>query len=202
MSSSKIIELLSKGSAIPVVRSNDDFQFALVNATAPSIMVLFGEVSSLPQMLSQAKSRNKRLVLHADYLDGISKDKAGIKFLARIGITAIVTTRSQLVKLGKEEGMIVIQRLFLVDSESLKAGIPLLRKSKPDVVEIMPAHTPAAIIHEVMKETGLPILAGGFVNNEDAIFSVLANGVNGVSTSCRELWHGFSADLIGVEVPS
>jgi glycerol uptake operon antiterminator len=199
MSSSKIIDVLSKGSAIPVVRSYEDFNFAIANATAPSVMVLFGEVSSLPQLLSQAKLHSKRLILHVDYMDGISKDKAGIKFLARIGVTAMVTTRSHLVKLGREEGMIVIQRLFLVDSESLRVGIQLLRNCKPDIVEIMPAHTPAKIIQELTREVGLPTLAGGFVYNKEAITSALENGVHAVSTSCRDLWQVFRTDLVGLK---
>lgn len=192
-----IVKILSGGSVIPVIRTMENFRFAMNYATAPSIMLLFGDIIGLPQILTQAKQYNKRIILHMDMMGGISKDIVGVKFLARSGVTAIVTTRTQLVRFAREEGMIVIQRLFLMDSESIKVGIQLLRNCKPDIVEIMPAHTPARVMQELIKETGLPTMAGGLLHSEEDVTTALKNGACAVSTSNRDLWQGFLKDLVG-----
>ncbi len=197
MAKRNIVDVLSGGSVIPVVRTIDDFRFALIHAIAPSIMLLFGDITSLPQLLTQAKQNNKRVILHVDLLEGISKDRAGIKFLARAGVKAVVTTRSQLVRLAREEGMITIQRLFLVDSESVKISAQLLRNCKPDIVEIMPAHTPARIIQMLLKENSLPLMAGGFLSSNEDVFNALHSGVSAVSSSSRELWNEFLERSVG-----
>lgn len=58
-----------------------------------------------------------------DLMEGIGKDRAGIRLLSRMGVPGIVTTKSNLVKYAREEGICAIQRLFIVDSESLKTAI-------------------------------------------------------------------------------
>lgn len=70
-----------------------------------------------------AKGTQKRIILHLDLFDGIGKDKAGIRFLARMGISAIITTKSHLCRFARDEGMIVIQRLFLMDPDSMRTGL-------------------------------------------------------------------------------
>ena len=77
--------------------------------------------------------------------------------------------------------MIVIQRLFLVDSESVKTGINMLKGFKPDMMEILPASAPARVIEEIKKNAGLPILGGGLVQTAEDVRNALKNGI-----FCRE----------------
>lgn len=197
MAGQKLVEVLSGGAVIPVIRTMEDYTYALAKATAPSLMLLFGDIVSLPKLLAQARQQRKRVIVHIDLLEGIAKDKTGIKFLASLGVAVIVTTRSQLVRSAREEGMIAIQRLFLVDSESVKIGLQLLKHCKPDIVEIMPVHTPAAIVQQIVDEYGLPAMAGGFLTSTEGIKSALNNGIHAVSSSSRELWAGCCKTLVG-----
>ncbi|GBG56413.1 glycerol uptake operon antiterminator regulatory protein [Sporomusaceae bacterium FL31] len=180
--------LFSEGSIVPAARTINDFKSALTSTVAPSVILLFGDIIILPELLAEAKKYNKRVLVHLDLLGGIGKDKAGIKFLARMGVTGAITTKPQLVKYAREEGMIVIQRLFLMDSEALRSGIHLLHSCKPDAVEILPASVPASTIQELFKETGLPILAGGLIYTAEDAQSALQKGIHAVSTSRRDLW--------------
>lgn len=180
--------LFVAGSVVPGVRTFNDFKWALTNTAVPSMILLFGDIILLPELLAEAKKHNKRILIHLDLLGGIGKDKAGIKFLARMGVTGALTTKPQLVKYAREEGMIVIQRLFLMDSEALKSGINLLQGCKPDAVEILPAAVPAQAVQELSQKTGVPILAGGLLYTTEDVQSALQKGVHAVSTSRRDLW--------------
>jgi len=181
-------ESLYKGPVIPSVRSIEDFNFALSETIAPSLFLLFGDINLLPKLLSRAEQHKKRLLVHIDLLEGVGKDKAGIKYLDRQGVTALVTTKPHLVKMAREEGLLVVQRLFLIDSEALRTGIKLLREHKPDAVEILPAAVPRAAIQEIVRAAAIPVFAGGLVTTREDVLQALKAGACAVSTSKRALW--------------
>lgn len=190
MAQKGICEILFKDSVvIPSVRNVDDFKFALSHTQSGSIILLFGDIIILPSILQEAKKYNKRVLVHLDLIGGIGKDRSGIRYLARLGVNSAITTKPQLVKFAREEGMIVIQRLFVMDSEALKSGINLLKSCNPDAVEVLPASIPKTIIDELVKEIGLPVLAGGLMHTMEDIKAALNNGVQVVSTSKKELWY-------------
>jgi len=155
---------------------------------APSIIALCGDINTLPEMLSQAHSRHKRLLLHLDLFGGIGKDKAGVEYLARLGVPGVITTKPHLGKLARAAGMLVIQRLFLMDSEALRSGLALVKTLQPDALEILPASVPAWVVAELRQTTGLPLLAGGLVATPADVAAAIANGICAVSTSNRALW--------------
>lgn len=182
-----LLRALCPGPVIPAARSMDDLRLAF-DRKAPGIILLFGDIVALPGLLSEAAKHHKKLIVHLDLLEGIGKDKAGIRFLARLGVQAVITTKSQLVKAAREEGMIVIQRLFMMDSDTLKNGIKIIRNVKPDAIEILPASVPPLVFQELSRETNLPVFAGGLVSSADDIRRALASGAAAVSTSSKELW--------------
>lgn len=188
MESQSLLKLLCSSKVIPAVRNIDDFKYALEHTTAPSIILLFGDIIMLPSLLALAQNFKKRLLVHLDLLDGIGKDEAGIRFLARNGVTGLITTKAYLCKAAREEGMIAIQRLFLMDSEALRTGINLARKYKPDAVEVLPAAVPASAIKQLKEGTGLPILAGGLVHTTEDVDSAIKNGISAISVSQNDLW--------------
>jgi glycerol uptake operon antiterminator len=183
-----VLKYLASGPVIPAARSMEDFKVALTHTVSPSVVLLFGDINTLPTLISQANEHKKRIVLHLDLFDGIGKDKAGIKFLARLGIHAIVTTKSHLCRFARDEGMIVVQRLFLMDSDSLRTGLNLVRNFKPDAIEILPGSVPASAVQELVHETGLPILAGGLIRTKEDVKIAIERGISAVSTSRRDLW--------------
>jgi len=188
MASFDILKILTNGPIIPAARSMEVFKAALTHTIVPSVVLLFGDINSLPVLIAQAKESKKRIILHLDLFDGIGKDKAGIRFLARLGITAIITTKSHLCRLARDEGMIVIQRLFLMDSDSLRTGLSLVRSFKPDAIEILPGTVPASVVEEIVRETGLPVLAGGLIRTQEDVDHAIERGISAVSTSRQELW--------------
>ncbi len=183
-----VLKFLASGPVIPSARSMEDFKIALTHTVSPSVVRLFGDINTLPTLISQANEHKKRIILHLDLLDGIGKDKAGVKFLARLGIHAIITTKSHLCRFARDEGMIVVQRLFLMDSDSLRTGLNLVRNFKPDAIEILPGSVPESAVQELVRETGLPILAGGLIRTKEDVKNAIERGISAVSTSRRDLW--------------
>lgn len=188
MAAFDILKILTNGPIIPAARSMEVYKAALTHTIVPSVVLLFGDINSLPTLISLAKENKKRIILHIDLFDGIGKDKAGIRFLARLGIGAIVTTKSHLCKIARDEGMIVIQRLFLMDSDSLRTGLSLVRHFKPDAIEILPGVVPASVVQELIHETGLPILAGGLIRTQEDVQHAIERGISAVTTSRQDLW--------------
>lgn len=184
-----VLKMLCDNPVIPAARTYADFKYAIENVTGPSIILLFGDINVLPGLLSQAQQHKKRLLIHLDLLDGVGKDYAGIKMLAKMGVTALITTKPHLAKGAREEGMLVVQRLFLMDSEALRSGLHLLHSFKPDAIEVLPAMIPAGVVRELAQTTGLPILAGGLVFTVEDVAQAIKNGICAVSTSKRELWN-------------
>lgn len=190
-----MLSRLYNGPVIPAARTYNDFKAALLVADAPSIIVLCGDINSLPEMISQAGQQHKRLLLHLDLVGGIGKDKAGVQYLARLGLSGVITTKPHLGKLARDEGMLVIQRLFLVDSEAMRSGLNLVKTFKPDALEILPASVPARAVAKISAETGLPILAGGLIATAADVAEAIAKGICAVSTSRQQLWQLTVDDL-------
>ncbi len=187
MARTGIAGLVRKGAVIPAARSLEDFEAALLTG-APTFIVLFGDINELPRLVRRGQEGKKNLIIHLDLFEGIGKDKSGVRFLARTGMPALITTKPHLGKIARDEGLIVIQRLFLMDSESLKTGLHILKGFRPDAVEVLPALVPAEIVREIIRETDVPVLAGGLVRTAADVDFALGNGVYAVSTSRRSLW--------------
>jgi glycerol uptake operon antiterminator len=186
---SQKLDWLCSGSVIPACRNVEDFTLALKLASAPCLIILFGDINSLPELQTAAAARGKKLLVHLDLLEGVGRDRAGILFLSKLAIAGIVTTKPQLAKWGQQAGLKVIQRIFLVDSESLRTGIHMLKSFKPDAIEVLPASTSAWVLRELATATGVPILAGGLVQNATEVQQAIANGACAVSTSHASLWN-------------
>ena len=185
---SEPLQWLCTGKVIPACRTEAELAAALRLPQAPSLIILFGDINSLPELIRRTDEAGKLLLLHLDLIGGIGRDRAGIQFLARLGVKGLITTKPQLAKIARQEGMRLIQRMFLVDSESLKTGISLLKGFRPDAIEALPASTPASVLAELKAATDVPILVGGLVRSQNDVTQAVANGACAVSTSRRDLW--------------
>jgi len=106
-----------------------------------------------------------------------------------VGIDGILTTHGELVNSAREEGLIAIQRLFLLDSEALKTGIKVIKKNRPHAVEIMPGIILPYLKKELESFSFFPVIAGGFVRTCKEVERIISAGAVGVSTSRKELWN-------------
>ncbi|MTV50200.1 glycerol-3-phosphate responsive antiterminator [Heliobacillus mobilis] len=172
------------------IRRLEDLEEVLRHPNIQTIFLLGSDINHVPTVVKRVKAVDKILLVHIDLIEGVGKDKAGIHLLKRMGIHGVVTTKSNLAKFAIEEGLWVVQRIFIVDSESLKTAIRVAGDVRPNAVEIMPATVPQFVIDDLKKSLGLPVLAGGLLKTEESLKEALGKGIDAVSTSLRHLWSG------------
>jgi len=175
-------------SIIASIRNDTDFKYAL-NSKVAALFILHGDIFNLPQIMEECKKYNKLLFLHMDLIKGIGRDKEGVIYLAKKELCdGIVTTKSNLINIAKKEGLVTVQRLFLLDSAALKTGEQLLKHNQPDAVEILPGIAAPYFIEHVYKKLLCPVIAGGLISDKDEIEKLFQKGVLAVSTNKKELW--------------
>lgn len=180
-----IMDFLDKP-IVAAIRTEKDFSKALVS-DVDMIFLLHSNIMTLHESVSEIHAVGKKAFVHVDFAEGIGKDRAGMKFLAREKVDGIGTTRTNIVRMAKEYGLITVQRFFMIDSHSVTTSIESMKISKPDIVEIMPAIVTKKI-REFSELVNVPIIAGGLVETEEEVRAALKAGARVVSTGDTELW--------------
>jgi glycerol uptake operon antiterminator len=154
------------------------------------LFILGQDIFALQDSVARAHAEGRLIFSHVDLIKGVGRDEAGVRFLAKhVGVDGILTTRSNLISPAKREGLIAIQRLFVLDSESLEAGLPTVEKAGPDAVEVLPGVILPAIAQELAAHGALPpLIAGGLIRSLAHVEAVLRAGAVAVSTSEPGLW--------------
>ncbi|WP_206880748.1 glycerol-3-phosphate responsive antiterminator [Alicyclobacillus mali (ex Roth et al. 2021)] len=172
---------------LPAVRSPKDFE-ELIQGPHPVVVLLETNLTALPSLMRMANKAGKHLILHADLIQGLKHDEAGTQFLCQmIRPYGIISTHASVIATAKKQGVIAIQRVFLIDSHSLRTSYRVLQQAKPDFLEVLPGVVPQ-LIAEIREQTGLPVLAGGFVRTKEDVERAVAAGATAVTTSVKDLW--------------
>lgn len=74
--------------------------------------------------------------------------------------TGIITTKPNLVQPAKDLGLCIVQRLFILDSQSVKTGLKMMQSNHTDFIEVMPGIIPK-IIPEIKRHSRIPKLPAG-----------------------------------------
>jgi len=171
---------------IAAVRTQAELSDALKSPVS-TVFLLHADILNLPSDIKAAHENNKKLFVHLDMAEGIGKDKKGIAYLKGCGIDGIVSTRPNLIKAAKEEGLLTVMRFFAIDSRSIDTATENIRVSSPDMVEMMPGILPE-IIEEFRRSNRVSVIAGGLIRNKNDIYRALSAGAIAISTGNRELW--------------
>lgn len=184
----RIIKDLNEFPVIAALKDSASAQIACISK--PKVcFILGGDIISAPRTVKKLKEAGKSVFVHIDMIGGMGTDKAAVKYVARAWRPdGIITTRKALIKCAKDEGLTVIQRIFLLDSTSIKSGITIINNSKPDIVEVVPGVITKAI-KEIRDSINQQVIAGGMITTESEVKNALAAGARGISTSQRELWN-------------
>ncbi len=155
-----------------------------------ALFMLGGTIFDLPDIIDKAVLSGKLVFVDIDLIKGVGKDAPGIQYLAReIHVQGIITTRSNLIKSAQKEGLISVQRIFVIDSESLTGGLNVIEKSEPDAVEILPGLILPKIMDRVRARVSAPVIAGGLITKREEVQEILFSGAVGVSTTTSGLYH-------------
>ena len=179
-----IIKVLER---TPIIAATDSggWQKAILS----DVEVLFhlsANIMTIVSDIKKAKTNNKYIFVHIDLAEGIGKDRTGIKWLSRLGVDGIISTRAQLIRNAKECGITAIQRFFVLDSKGMNSISEMIDTTRPDLIEIMPGVIPKAL--SLFSEKGIPVIAGGLIETKAEVTAALSSGAVAVSTGKSKLW--------------
>lgn len=178
---------ISTNRIIAAVRNDEEFETA-VKSEISTIFLLNADIISIRDKVAQAHEKSILLYVHMDLAEGIGKDRAGINYLANMGVDGIISTRSNLIKLAREANMFTVQRFFVVDSHSVDTVIETVKASKADMIEVMPGVV-SKVISKLKEHIKIPIIAGGLFEDENEIETALNNGAIAVSIGKEQFWN-------------
>lgn len=143
--------------------------------------------NSMGEHIKAAHARGKKLLVHIDLAEGIGKDEAGVRYLAGLGCDGIISTRAQIIKYAKKEGLFTVQRFFTLDSQGLEGIDDMLSGTRPSMMEIMPGVITKTISR--FSKSDIPVIAGGLIESKEEATAALGAGAMAVSTGREELWY-------------
>jgi glycerol uptake operon antiterminator len=179
-------ELLQKEKIIPAVKSIEGINKILAREEK-LVFVLFGDILSIPDIVSRLKNGGKTVLVHIDLIDGLHSQEIAVDFIAKKTLAdGILSIKANLVKYAKAHGLITIQRFFVLDSMALVNIEKQFPLEYADAVEILPGLMPKIIRHAA-RLTDKPIIAGGLITDRHDVQSALEAGAAAVSTTKLEL---------------
>lgn len=177
---------------LPAVHKLKDVE-AVLTSRFTYMVLLGGHLGQLKNIVDLADRHGKKVLLHADLIDGLKNDEYAAEFLCQsIRPAGIISTRASVIGRTKQNGLIAIQRLFLIDSDALERSYTQLDKVRPDYIEVLPGVIPD-IIREVKERSGISIIAGGLIRTREHVSQAIEAGASAITTSRKELWKAEAA---------
>lgn len=172
---------------IAAVKNDEDFKLAL-DSKVNTIFHLSSNVLKIKKQANLAHFSGKKLFIHVDFAEGIAKDLFGMKILKMFGVDGIISTNGKIIKYAKEEGLLTVQRFFIIDSRSIDSTVESVKQSKPNMIEIMPGVV-TKVISRLKENISIPIIAGGLIETCEEVEEALELGIYKISTGCKQLWN-------------
>ncbi len=171
---------------IAAIKNETDVDAAL-KAEMPLLFLLGSRLSTLPRTIARIKEAGSEVFVHLDLCEGLGKDREAVHFLAMHGATGVISTRSSVIRHAADCGIASVQRIFLLDSQSVETAFESIPHCPPTMLELMPGLSPK-LISRFHARLSLPIIAGGLIETKEEIIAALSAGAVSVSTTRQSLW--------------
>lgn len=179
--------ILSENPIIAAVKDEDGLEKALLT-DCRIIFLLCGNVCSVGGLVDRIKSSGKLAMVHIDLIDGLSSKDVAVAFLRQnTQADGVISTKPAIVKAAKEQGLLAIQRFFLIDSLALANFQKYTEAQVADAIEILPATMPK-IVRRITTSCRLPVIAGGLISDKEDILLALQNGAAAISSTNQDVW--------------
>ena len=116
---------------IAAVKSREDLEIA-VRSDVQTIFLLSSNIIDIDAIAELVHKHEKLLFIHMDFVDGLSKDTSGVRYLSTKGIDGIISTRSNIISAAHDAGIYCVQRFFMIDSRSVDTALDTLKQSKAE----------------------------------------------------------------------
>jgi glycerol uptake operon antiterminator len=184
----KLKEMLIENPVIAAIRNDEDLEKS-IKSNASIVFTLYGDILKIGDICKKLKKSEKVVFTHIDLIEGLRGDQAAIRFIKEsVKPDGIISTRASNIKYANNLNLFAIQRMFAIDSLSLKTGIKSIHETNPTAVEVMPG-VANKIISVIRKDIKVPIIAGGLITNKKDVIDSLSAGAIAVSTTDSSLWN-------------
>ncbi|MCL5013962.1 MAG: glycerol-3-phosphate responsive antiterminator [Firmicutes bacterium] len=174
-------------SVIPAIRDPEQWN-ALGDGQGRWVFLLGGRVDVVAEAVALLQRRHWHVFVHIDMVKGITGDFEGLRFFREFAAPdGIISTHSHTVNHAVKLGLMTIQRIFLIDSQSVESGIAQVEHQGADAVEVLPGILPN-LIRILFSRLTRPLIAGGLITTAEQVEMALAAGAVSVSTSTRDLF--------------
>ncbi|PYZ94023.1 glycerol-3-phosphate responsive antiterminator GlpP [Salipaludibacillus keqinensis] len=178
---------LSNSKILPAIRDLKDLD-KVAKSDYEYIVLLNTHIGQLKSLVKMLKEHDKKVLLHADLVQGLKSDEYAAQFLCRdIRPEGLISTRKNVLLTAKKANLLTVQRLFLLDSIALESSYNMIETTQPDCIEVLPGIIPH-IIKEIYEKTKIPIIAGGLIRSDEEVRAALEAGASAVTTSNKQLW--------------
>lgn len=152
------------------------------------VFILFGDILSITGIVDTLKQHNKTAMVHIDLIAGLTSREVSVDYIKNnTKADGIITTKPALVKRAKEVGLYSVLRFFVIDSMAYENIQKQCSISRPDCIEILPGIMPK-VIRKISRASGIPLIAGGLIEDREDIFHALQAGAESISTTNRRVW--------------
>ena len=187
MTTQEILDIMIENPIIAACRSEKTLDEAL-KTDVKIVFMLSSTIGEVKRQCEKVVAAGKLVFLHVDLVEGLRPDAVGIRYIAEtVKPTGIITTKGPCIKMAHDAGMFAIQRVFMLDSASMRSGVQNAATCKPDFVEILPGMCLRAI-EKGGAQMSTPIIAGGFIESREDVIATLKAGAVAASSSCSAIW--------------
>lgn len=185
----EFLERLENNPIVASIKDDEGLKLSL-RSDVEIIFILYGDICSLPRIVSKIKAAGRIAMVHVDLIDGLSNKEASLDYIKNVAkADGILTTKANLISYGKKIGLYTIHRYFVLDSIALY-NIEKQSKSNvlPDLIEILPGVIVPKLMRKITSLSKVPVMAGGLITEKEDVILALKNGAVAVSTTNQGLW--------------
>ncbi len=161
------------------------------------VIIIDTHLSQLQHCCQLAIKNGKKVIIHLDLIKGLKSDEYAVEYLINdLYVDGIISVKSSVVEKVKKLGKIAIQRIFIIDTQSYKKSIELVKNSNPDYIELLPGCL-FKMIDRVKKDLDIKVIAGGLIETVEEYQLAISNGATAITTSKETLLNTIKkADMI------
>jgi glycerol uptake operon antiterminator len=183
-----LLAILERGRVIPAPRLLEHIPRAAASP-AKIVFLLCGTPVTIGDAVAQLRDKGKLPIANLDLLQGFSQHVQAVEFLAKTGVAGIISTHQNLLRAATSNGLIAVQRTFMLDSAAVENSIRTLKNFLPDIVELLPAVAAPIVLPRLRAAfPDLLVTACGLMTSLKQIDDLVKQGVTAVSASDPALW--------------
>ena len=179
----KFLDALEVSPVIAAVKDDEGVD-ACLKSESQVVFILYGDICTIPEIVSKVKAAGKLAVVHLDLIHGLASKNIAADFIRKYTeADGVISTKPTIIHRAKELGMLTVLRVFLIDSMAYENVKTQVMAAKPDVVEVLPK-----VIGKICKDLPVPVIAGGMIREKEDVMALLKAGVTSVSSTNPEIW--------------